>query len=110
MHLTQLRLKNYRGFEDFTIDLDPECNVLFGVNGSGKTAILEGAAIALGSWFLGFDEHKPRHIAESDVCVRQQEVAGAWSYTPMYPNEVRAEGGLDEGKITWARQSKPLKP
>ena len=104
MHLTQLRLKNYRGFEDFTIDLDPGCNVLLGVNGSGKTAILEGAAIALGSWFLGFDEHKPRPIAESDVRVTQQEITGAWSYTPMYPAEVRAEGELDDAQITWARQ------
>lgn len=104
LRLTQLKLKNYRGFEDFTIELEPECNVLFGVNGSGKTAILEGAAIALGSWFLGFDEHKPRPIAESDVRIVELNLTGSWSYTPMYPAEVRAEGVLDDAQITWARQ------
>ncbi len=43
MHIERLELKNYTGFEDFSLDF-PKGNltVFIGENGSGKTSILEG--------------------------------------------------------------------
>jgi len=50
MRIKKLELKNFRGFEDLTIDF-PEGEsglaVFVGVNGSGKTSVLEGAVSLL---------------------------------------------------------------
>jgi predicted ATP-binding protein involved in virulence len=45
--LSSLRLVNFRGFEDTTLDLDPALTVLVGINGSGKTTLLEALDIAV---------------------------------------------------------------
>lgn len=47
MRLKQVTLVNYRCFERLEIDLHPRLTVLIGVNGAGKTAILDGIATAL---------------------------------------------------------------
>lgn len=47
MKIRSLTLKNYRGFEDATLDLDRPLTVLFGVNGSGKSSVLSACAITL---------------------------------------------------------------
>ncbi|MDI1477759.1 AAA family ATPase [Polyangium sp. y55x31] len=40
MRLKTLRLQNFRGFGDATLDLDRPLTVLFGANGSGKSSVL----------------------------------------------------------------------
>ncbi|MCC7256725.1 MAG: AAA family ATPase [Dokdonella sp.] len=47
MYLKRITLKNFRCFESIDIDLHPQLTVLVGVNGAGKTAILDGIAIGL---------------------------------------------------------------
>ena len=47
MKLDKLRITNFRCFESLEIPLQPDVNVFVGVNGSGKTAILDAIAIAL---------------------------------------------------------------
>jgi len=51
MKIKQLKLHNFRGISDLTIDFDPdEPTVLMGINGVGKSSILECLSILL-SWF-----------------------------------------------------------
>lgn len=47
MYLKKVTLKNFRCFEQFEIDLHPQLTVLVGMNGVGKTAILDGIAAGL---------------------------------------------------------------
>lgn len=49
MQLAEIVLHNYRSAKDCTISLDPKLNVLCGINGAGKTTILDACAISL-SW------------------------------------------------------------
>lgn len=49
MKLRQLRAQGFRCITDARLSLDPEFTLLVGGNGSGKTAWLDAAAIALGS-------------------------------------------------------------
>ncbi len=44
LNLQQLNLKNFRGFADVRLDLNPELTVLIGSNGSGKSTILDAIA------------------------------------------------------------------
>ena len=47
MKIQSLHLENYRCFSNFDIDFDPKLTVLVGVNGSGKTAVLDAVAVFL---------------------------------------------------------------
>jgi predicted ATP-binding protein involved in virulence len=48
MILERIHLTNFRCFESLCVPLDRHLNVFIGGNGSGKTAILDGIALALG--------------------------------------------------------------
>jgi predicted ATP-binding protein involved in virulence len=41
MRILNLTLKNFRGFQDASLDLDRPLTVLFGINGSGKSSVLQ---------------------------------------------------------------------
>lgn len=47
MKLTQIDIANFRCFESLSIPLRPDVNLFVGVNGAGKTTILDAVAIAL---------------------------------------------------------------
>lgn len=49
LHLEQLRLTNFKGIEDSTIEFDPNLTVLAGINGAGKSTILRALQLLL-SW------------------------------------------------------------
>jgi len=52
MYIKSLHLLNFRCYNDFVIDFDKRMTVLVGLNGRGKTAILDAVELALSS----FDE------------------------------------------------------
>jgi len=58
MYLQNLTLKNFRCFESIDIPFHKNLSVIVGTNGAGKTTILEGAAIALGTLFVALDGPK----------------------------------------------------
>jgi len=41
MHIEKLRMQNFRGFKDVTIDFPSNLAVFIGVNGSGKTSVID---------------------------------------------------------------------
>jgi predicted ATPase len=53
MRIVKLELENYRGFEHLELDFHPELTVLVGVNGSGKTTVLDAIAQMLRWGLLG---------------------------------------------------------
>lgn len=47
MHIKELTLTNFRGAANLTLNFDKKLNVLVGVNGAGKSGILDACAIML---------------------------------------------------------------
>ncbi|WP_437907567.1 AAA family ATPase [Sorangium sp. So ce327] len=47
--IRSIRIENFRGARDLTIDLDADVTVFFGVNAAGKTTLLDALAIGLGA-------------------------------------------------------------
>jgi len=46
MRLDRLHIQNFRCYEDATFDFQPDFNLVVGVNGSGKTSLLQAAAVS----------------------------------------------------------------
>ncbi len=45
-----VRIENFRGIRDLTIELDEHVTVFFGINAAGKTTLLDALAIGLGAY------------------------------------------------------------
>ena len=50
MVIKQIHLKDFRLFENLTVDFDERLNIFLGMNGAGKSALLDGIAILLSSF------------------------------------------------------------
>ncbi|MBR4195440.1 MAG: AAA family ATPase [Synergistaceae bacterium] len=48
MQINKIRLVNFRGMEDLTVEFSPGVNVIIGDNGAGKSSLLSGICVALG--------------------------------------------------------------
>ncbi|MCK8501061.1 AAA family ATPase [Myxococcus fulvus] len=106
MHIQRLELKNFRGFEDFGLDLHPEFTLLLGRNGAGKTAVLEALAVAIGEWFTGLRQvaGQSRYLRADDVRQVGHMSQGVPSIEQVYPVEVTAHGTVVDGQaVTWTR-------
>ncbi|MFN0203591.1 MAG: AAA family ATPase, partial [Bacteroidia bacterium] len=63
MHIEHLELKNFAGFEDFSMDFPTQNVCVFiGENGSGKTSILEGIFLLLGGNITQSKRHPIQRI------------------------------------------------
>ncbi|MET9326366.1 AAA family ATPase [Tsukamurella sp. NPDC003166] len=104
-HVDRLVVENFRCFERLEVTFDPSCTVLVGVNGSGKTAILDALAIVLSTIVRAFDgdtrgfgRDDAREIVgdlTSESAVAQMEA--------VYPVEARAEGMIAGSPYRWRR-------
>lgn len=110
MRLTNIKLTNFRCYDDLEIDFHKSFNILLGINGTGKTAILEAIRIALGSVFSELDKIEGKiyspNISLDDVRLhngeRQYEVR---IETQVSLNEYLIEQG-SINTISWTRTVK----
>jgi len=50
MHVKTLHIENFRGIRNMELELHPRMNVLIGVNGAGKSSVLDALATSLSWW------------------------------------------------------------
>ena len=94
MRLYSLRLTNFRGIQDLKLDFSEQVNVLLGVNGAGKTAILDCAAIMLsrligrirstrgtGRFFTDLDISNRLPETRNQIAVAFEDAFYKWSVT-----------------------------
>ncbi len=103
MRIDNLRVKNFRGYENFEIDFDPNLTVLVGDNGAGKTTILDALAVAAGTYLAKFDNAKQVAIKPDDATVKCFAFEGLADYQRLFPVEVEARGVLDGEQFAWVR-------
>ncbi|MDD3038127.1 AAA family ATPase [Bacteroides sp.] len=96
MRINNIRLRNYRCFEDIGLELHDKFNLIVGINGTGKTAILEALRIAIGSLFLSVDKYKDKisspTISQDDVRLQNLE--------QQFPVFINTVGDIDEFDVT----------
>nr|WP_299244192.1 AAA family ATPase [uncultured Halomonas sp.] len=88
MRFKQLSLENFRHLAYFETTLDERLTVLVARNGQGKTTVLDGLAILLGTFVGAFDMGKGRHIERSDA--RYQRLGKNAEQEQQYPVSIAA--------------------
>lgn len=104
MRIKELELKNFRCFEHMSLMLHSNMNVMVGVNGTGKTTLLEAIRIFIGAVFCELDkiENKISSPSITDDDVRLHNLERQYS--------VEIQGTLDidkellrDGIASWDR-------
>ncbi len=103
MYISNLTLKNYRKFENYSIDFDRHMNVLIGKNGSGKSSILDALTVALGSFFISINGIPTINIKPTDAHNKYFGLGEDTTVQSQYPVEISAVGYLDDAEIFWKR-------
>ena len=71
LQLNSLALKNFRCFEQLSIDFHPQLTLLVAENGAGKTSVLDAIAVAFGPFVGAFDDGIGPAFLPTDIRVRQ---------------------------------------
>ncbi len=107
MRLRRVQLQNFRGFPDLILDLNDApggFTLLVGINGAGKTSVLDGVAVALGAWLVGFRGGPARHITREEMRLVKVEHGGVPSLEEAGATVVSAVGEVDGEEVTWQRE------
>lgn len=99
MELQAIEIENFRCFERIALNLHPRLTVLVGVNGAGKTALLDALRIALWPFVKGFDlgsqTGKSATIQIEDVRLERKEYGNMEARLPcvisakgIFPNKI----------------------
>jgi predicted ATP-binding protein involved in virulence len=78
MHIQQVKIKNFRCFEDLTINLNPDINIFVGNNGSGKSAVLDAISAAMYPYISQIQQilgqyHDNSPVFKSDLSVKKNK-------------------------------------
>ncbi|MGM9569397.1 MAG: AAA family ATPase, partial [Phascolarctobacterium sp.] len=103
MYIKELNLENFKGFDNLDIFFHPQLTVLVGVNGSGKTSILEGIAIAISTMFVNMDGLTARGIDKTKAHLKSYVIGSTKDVQPQFPVKVKASALLNQKEITWTR-------
>ena len=100
MYIKNLTLQNFKCFEKIELDFHPKLTVIVGTNGSGKTSILEGAAIAISTLFVKMDGLSGRSIDKTQARLKAFSVGSTKDVQPQYPVTVKASAVIDNKEST----------
>lgn len=105
MRLNTLRLTNFRCFTEREVELAPRFTLIVGDNATGKTALLNGMAVGLGSLFLGFPSPaSPKSIDRSDARLAFFEHGDAITAEVQFPAAVDCRGQIGDDDGAWRRE------
>jgi len=104
MRIDHLSLTNFRRFEKWERDFNPQFNVLIGNNGTGKTAILDALKIALGAYLAGFSGRKFERIVVTDVRLLTGGSEDNPTLERVYPTQIEARGEVAGTPVHWYRE------
>lgn len=104
MRLSSIRIKNFRCYENISLDLNGNLTILVGNNGAGKSAMLDALAVGIGSFVAGIRGAVTNGIDKSDVRHVSQFNGGVLNNEPQYPVSIQCTGDVGaERQMEWTR-------
>lgn len=102
IHLDELKLHNFRCFEDCALKLHQKLTVLVAENGQGKTALLDGIGIAFGLFIDTIaGTRQLRGFDRTDVRLVRRDDSGQME--PILPTSFSASAVFDGRQVQWSR-------
>lgn len=103
MKINEITIKNFRGFEDFHAELNPNLTVFIGNNGSGKSTVLDAISISIGTFFSGLNGVPGTGINKDDVTCKSFDMGTVIDLQHQYPSVITAKGVLGGETMEWSR-------
>lgn len=103
MLIKSLAIKNFRCFEEITINLNEKYTILVGSNGAGKSTILDAIAISLGSYISAFDNLKSNTIHKTDAHYKMYAQGSVVNSEPQFPVEITVCAEQEKKEVIWKR-------
>lgn len=105
MWLEKLIVKNFRSFKELSVSFEQDYTILIGVNGSGKTSVLDAAALALGGFLAGLDGVETNSLHLEDVRYAMYEQGSSVTRERQYPLIVEGHMNLQPShELVWSRE------
>ena len=104
MRIDNLHIENFRCFEDRTFVFDERFTLLIGANATGKTAILDAMAIALGAASSSVPNAPSRAIQRQEVRRTYRQAGEIGYFEEHYPTRITASGSIEEVDLEWTRE------
>ena len=103
MRINRLDLSNFRCFRERSFAFHQRFTLLIGANATGKTAILDALAVALGAALIPVPHAPSGSIRHRDVRRTHHQIGETGHFTDHYPVCVEARGSIEDRDIEWAR-------
>lgn len=103
MRIDELTVRNFRRFAEQPFRFHPNFNLVVGENGAGKSTVLDGVSIAIGSWMLGIRGYDSRSIEPDEIRVVRQQHGEVVTFERQFPVEVEADGFVLQQHVKWTR-------
>lgn len=103
MNIQRLELKNFRCFNQLQIDFDRRCTVIAGINGSGKSTILDALAISIGAYFAKIPTAFVPPINKDDALRKTFAMGSVIDAQSQFPVVVSSCGEINGKVVEWER-------
>ena len=104
MQLNRIRIENYRCFKHIAIEFDEHVTLIVGKNGTGKTAILDAAAVSISTFLLGIDGGVSRNILKDDARYEFHNLNGTIDPQHQFPVNIDSFGVyMKQQDVKWRR-------
>lgn len=108
MRIDRLRMRNFKCFEDYLLELHPRFTLLVGDNGAGKTTILDALAVAAGIWLVKPPDsmlaNSGRNILRNEIRLDMKQAGDRRQFVECKPVSITATGEIARHQVEWCRQ------
>ena len=98
VYVDRLDIRNFRCFAERTLAFDRRFTLLIGANGTGKTAVLDALAVALGAALIPLPV-RSKGIAQRDVRRAYRFVGESGHFVEYYPTRIEASGSFGDREL-----------
>ena len=103
-------MRNFKCFDEKSLELNSQFTLLVGDNGAGKTTILDALAVAAGVWLVKPPDStlagSGRNILPSEIRIVPMQEGDRAQFLECKPVSIEAEGEIAGNRAKWCRQVK----
>ena len=108
MRIDHIQVRNFKRFEEYSLDLHPRFTLLVGDNGAGKTTLLDALAVAAGVWLVKPPDStlvsSGRNILRTEIRLESKAEGDRTQLFECKPVSIAAEGEISNRSVKWLRQ------